>query len=248
MRMLDQVEKGEDPRADKEAKQKAARLIFHSVVQQFVDHKAQTVRPATHGANVLYLQRPQYFGPLHRMPLHKITQSHVAERLDAIRRNSGEVSARQARRHLAALFVWCMKRGHCTANPVIGTEEYKAKSADGRERCLKDTELAAVWNAVDGGTDYGRIVRLLICTGTRRNEVGSMKWDELKEDTWTIPGERTKNKRAHTLPIIPMAAQIIGTVLKRRDFLFGILRMECFETAAGREAGPRGAVDAARYS
>jgi hypothetical protein len=51
-----------------------------------------------------------------------------------------------------------MKRGHCTANPTVGTEDFRAKSADGRERTLKDTEIAALWNAVDGDTDYGRIV------------------------------------------------------------------------------------------
>jgi hypothetical protein len=147
-KILDQVEEGTDPRADAETKRKADRLIFSSVAQQFIDHKQQTSRPNTHTANVQYLTGP-YFRQLHSTALTKITTSHVSECLDAVAKNSGEASARQARRHLAAVFTWAMKRGHCTANPVIATEDYRAKSSDGRERHLTDIEIASVWNSVD---------------------------------------------------------------------------------------------------
>jgi hypothetical protein len=69
-KIKDQVERGEDPRAEKEATQKAARLIFSGVAQKYIDWKRPSVRDATHGSNVLYLQRPQYFGPLHKMALN----------------------------------------------------------------------------------------------------------------------------------------------------------------------------------
>jgi integrase len=46
---------------------------------------------------------------------------------------------------------------------------------------------------------YGRIVEFLALTGQRREEVAQLEWDELDEKsrTWTIPGSRTKNKKAH---------------------------------------------------
>src|ERR1700692_594508 len=46
---------------------------------------------------------------------------------------------------------------------------------------------------------YGGIVELLALTGQRRQEVSRLKWDELDEKsrTWSIPGSRTKNKKAH---------------------------------------------------
>jgi hypothetical protein len=42
---------------------------------------------------------------------------------------------------------------------------------------------------------FGAIVRLLMLTGPRREEVAGMTWAELSEDlaTWTIPATRTKN-------------------------------------------------------
>ena len=52
-----------------------------------------------------------------------------------------------------------------------------------------------------------------------------MAWSELdaEQGTWTIPSERAKNGRAHTLPLPPMAWQIIEEVPHRAgiDHLFG---------------------------
>jgi hypothetical protein len=46
---------------------------------------------------------------------------------------------------------------------------------------------------------FGAIVRLLMLTGQRREEVAGMTWAELSEDlaTWTIPATRTKNGMPH---------------------------------------------------
>ena len=52
-----------------------------------------------------------------------------------------------------------------------------------------------------------------------------MCWSELdlERATWTIPAERSKNGRAHTLPLMPMALDIIRGVPRRasRNQLFG---------------------------
>jgi integrase len=46
---------------------------------------------------------------------------------------------------------------------------------------------------------------------------------DLDASTWTIPATRSKNARAHTLPLMPMALAIIKAVPRRasRDQLFG---------------------------
>ena len=108
-------------------------------------------------------------------------------------------------------------------NPVIGTPDRKEPPP--RERVLTDSELTAIWQTC-GEDDYGKVLRLLILTGCRRQEVGSMSWSELDPDagTWTIPATRTKNGRQHTLPLPPAAWAIIDSVPRRlaRDFLFGV--------------------------
>jgi integrase len=71
--------------------------------------------------------------------------------------------------------------------------------------------------------DYGRIVRLLLLTAQRRDEVGSMQWAELDtfSGLWTLPSARTKNHREHSLPLVPAALALLPHRRNGRDFLFG---------------------------
>jgi integrase len=83
-----------------------------------------------------------------------------------------------------------------------------------RNRVLTDDELRAIWQASLDMDVFGAVVRVLILTGQRRDEVASMVWTELSPDhwTWTIPGElkgRTKNKLTHIVPLPAMAREII---------------------------------------
>jgi integrase len=123
---------------------------------------------------------------------------------------------------MSTFFVWAMTRGICDANPVIGTAVPEVGKS--RERVLSDDELAAVWRACKDD-DHGRVVRLLILTGCRRQEVGGMAWSEidLERGLWKLPAARSKNKRAHELPLMPMALDVINAVPRvlTRDHLFG---------------------------
>jgi integrase len=76
---------------------------------------------------------------------------------------------------------------------------------------LSRAELAEVWGAACGAGDFGDIVRLLILTGQRREEIGSLRWSEIDFDRGLIvlPPERTKNKRLHEIPLSPQARAIL---------------------------------------
>ena len=74
---------------------------------------------------------------------------------------------------------------------------------------LTQTELAEVWRAATGS--FGDIIRLLVLTGQRRNEIGQLRWSEVDWERGTIvlPPERTKNKLRHELPLAPAALAIL---------------------------------------
>ena len=78
---------------------------------------------------------------------------------------------------------------------------------------LSDLELAAIWYAV-GDDAYGKMIKLLILTGCRREEIAGMAWSEFSEDgsTWTLPATRSKNGMAHTLPITDLMREVIESV------------------------------------
>ena len=61
--------------------------------------------------------------------------------------------------------------------------------------------MKAIWQAADKCGQFGAIVKLLILTGQRRNEIAALEYSYLKGDLLCLPPELTKNGRAHDLPI-----------------------------------------------
>jgi integrase len=215
---------GEDPQAAKIAerqKQQRREHTLRAVVDDYLAAKMREVRSRTYRELVRYLTG-HFFRPLHATPVDQITRRDVAVRLSKIIAENGSISAGRARGALSALYAWCMGMGLAEHNPVIGTN--KPQDAKPRERVLEDGELAAIWRA-SGDDAYGKVIKLLILTGARRGEVGGMRWSELDLDRriWSLPPERTKNARAHTLPLTPLAIEIIQSTPRRvdRDHLFG---------------------------
>jgi integrase len=117
--------------------------------------------------------------------------------------------------------VWAMGEGIAKENPVIGTNT--PEEAAPRDRVLDAGEVAEIWAACRDD-DYGKIVRLLLLTGARRQEIGSLRWSEidLEKAVVQLPPERTKNGHPHAIPLSPFALSIIGAARQvDRDFLFG---------------------------
>jgi integrase len=108
-------------------------------------------------------------------------------------------------------FRWAIRpqRRYITVNPLEGMQIAKSKK---RKRILTDDELRRVWHAAGQAEgDFGEIVRLLILMGQRRGETGSLAkiYYFHNQQTVTLPAELTKNNRAHTFPVGPMASAII---------------------------------------
>jgi len=106
-----------------------------------------------------------------------------------------------------------MKRGTVSSNPFA--ELPLSTVVNKRDRALSDEEAAAVWRAAgEAPLPYGAIVRLLMLTGQRREEVAGMTWGELSEDlaTWTISATRTKNGIPYLVPLSQPASKLLHTL------------------------------------
>jgi integrase len=107
---------------------------------------------------------------------------------------------------LSSVFSWLLEHRKVTANPCRGVRP--PRPAKARDRYLSDSEIISLWHAAGAERpEFGNIIKLLLLTGCRLNEVAGMRWEELSEDcrTWTIPSQRTKNKRAHVVPLPELA-------------------------------------------
>jgi integrase len=164
----------------------------------------------------------QYSSPLHRLRLAEIDRRRVAALLGEIETASGAVARNRARSALSSFFSWCISEGLLDTNPVTGTA--KADEGGSRERVLTPEELRKLWHGL--GTDrFSDIVRLLLLTGQRRNEIGRLSWAEidLAKGMILLPPERVKNGREHSVPLSSQALTIFERQPRRNssDFLFG---------------------------
>ena len=220
-KLLAQVELGEDPQADKaqeRIERAKADVRLGGVVEGYIEAKTSTWRPNTR-REVSY-QLHTLWRPLHSLPIGEISRADVAKRIREIGKANGVATASRTRAALSGLMAWAMREGlPLEQNPVIGTNAPKLNPP--RTRVLSREEIRTIWNAT-GDSDFGRCVKLMLCTACRRQEIGSATWSEFSDDMWTVPTSRTKNGRELKLPLVGLAAEVVEAVPQHgRDFLFG---------------------------
>jgi integrase len=160
----------------------------------------------------------RYAKPLHGLGIALVSRRDIGSLLATIAASSGGPSANNMRTSLSTFFAWCMGRGLVDQNPVIGRHVAPEQP---RTRVLSTAELAAVWRACDDNA-YGAIVRLLILTGQRREEIGGLRFGEVCDGVIALPPSRTKNRRAHVIPLSTAAQAILARRSSQTgDFVFG---------------------------
>jgi integrase len=117
-----------------------------------------------------------------------------------------------------AFFTWCEAREDDVASPARSIR--KPAKEKFRDRVLDDNELKLTWEAADAeGGAAGALVKLLMLSGARRNEITELARDEIKEEAIELPGKRTKNGLPHTIPITPMIRQVFDLLPTTGKFL-----------------------------
>ncbi|WP_119082091.1 tyrosine-type recombinase/integrase [Altererythrobacter sp. B11] len=201
-RLLLLVGQGVDPvEAEKQRRREAVDLAFDNYARHFT-HSCQGEGWRRLVERVVRLHLEPV---LRKKPLPSITRADIVSVLDqmpeeqvANRRNVFAVMRR--------LFRWAISRGDLDRSPMEGMET--PPPVRPRDRWLSDKELRMIWHATpECHPCFGPIVRLLILTGQRREEVCGMHWQELDraERLWTLPGRRTKNREFNTIPLNELA-------------------------------------------
>jgi integrase len=208
LRLLGQIVTGTNPNV---AERKGD--SFGQELERYLAQKRGSARPGAFAHIERHLRKQAK--SLHPLALADIDRRRIAQVLALIETASGPVARNRARTSLSAFFTWTVKEGLLDVNPVTGTG--KADEGPSRDRVLSEAELAAVWRALEQD-DASDIIRLLLLTGQRRDEIGKLTWSEIDFDRamLVLPPERTKNKLRHELPLSPLALSI----LRQRSNLF----------------------------
>lgn len=216
------IARGIDPVDDeKRRRREAIDLAFDN----YAAHFARSCSGEGWARLVERVNRLHLIPVLRSKPITQIAKTDIVSVLDnmppeqiANRRNVFAVMRR--------LFRWAVSRGDIDRSPMEGMET--PPPVQPRDRWLKDEELKLIWQASPRSHPcFGPIVRLLIMTGQRREEVSGMSWQELDrgEMVWTLPSSRSKNKEANIVPLNQLAmaeldGQAGGPAWPRKGLVF----------------------------
>lgn len=147
-----------------------------------------------------------------------IQRSDAIRLLDTVKARA-PIQSKRLRAYGRHLFQWCITKELIEKNPFDGTAVVKEVP---RDRVLTDDELRLLLRAIDR-LEWPRcqFVHLLLLSAQRLNEVGDMEWSELDltshTPTWTLPGARAKNGRAHAVPLAPITVEILTSMDRVKD-------------------------------
>ena len=128
--------------------------------------------------------------------------------------------------HFKSMVSWALDKSLLEVD--IAARVRKPAEEGERNRVLSDAEIRALWVALDdSSTQFAGIVRVLLLTGCRREEVAQLTWREVTdlygaEPRIELGADRTKNGRAHLVPLSSAAVEIIRAQAKGApsDFVF----------------------------
>lgn len=156
------------------------------------------------------------FARLLTSPAQELDAATVQQAIDRVAVDR-PIMAKRVRDYARAMFNWAVRRRLVTTNPFIGVAiETRERS---RDRVLTDDELGEAWRAAAAlPYPFGPFLRILILTLQRRREVAGMRWEELSADltVWTIPTERTKNRKAHVVHLSAPAREILAGLARSK--------------------------------
>jgi len=220
---LSRANLGHDPQAEKAAARRAVRLVV-LIDAYLADVKSK--HSARYHVEVERHLRKQALR-LHHQAAAGITRADIDRLITAVRSENGPVAANRLRSSLSALWTWGLRTGRVEGdNPVAHVPRPSIEKT--RERVLSDAELALVWRCTGGSHDHDRIVRILLLTGARREEVGSLQWGELEisegraTGLWTLPRQRSKNRLPHEVPLGPLAIAHLPERRENSASVFGL--------------------------
>jgi integrase len=217
LQALASVAAGVDPAAEKTAARaaaKAARRQSSGAVERVIDDFIGLyAKPNTRDWRETQRLLKQFAMAWEGRPLAEIAKADIHRVLDGIVARGAPISANRAFTQLRKMCRWALSRGIIEHSPCEGIQAPSTEKP--RDRVLSLEELRLVWRAAEKlGYPYGPITQLLILTGARRSEIGRITWDEIdfEKRLWTLPAERSKNKRAHVLPLSPQVVAILQSL------------------------------------
>jgi integrase len=204
------VQAGNDPRLVLAGQATAGMTVAGLVEAYLADPEKAALRSK---AEIERRLRKNVVPVIGAVKLAELRRRDVRNVTDAILRRGRKVEATRVFEDVRAIVRWAVQNEYLDANPLDGMS--KPAEATSRDRVLSDDEIHTLWaglpDTLPRSVTCRRIIQLCLVTAQRVGEVAGMVPAELdlQAREWRLPGERTKNKHSHVVPLSDLAIKII---------------------------------------
>jgi integrase len=184
---------------------KAAAKAYHT------EWKRQR-RNVKHEAQWLSTLERYAFPRFGELRIDQVSNAHVRDALAEIWLTKPE-TARRVRQRIGKVLDFAHGAGWRSAfamNAVSGSLPEQPRKT-GRYEAMPYSSVPAFLDIVKSRVSMGRLaLEALILTAARSGEIREARWSEIDFEaaTWTVPAERMKAKKAHTVPLSPAAINL----------------------------------------
>jgi integrase len=202
-------------------------VSFDECAQQFIKSKTVEFSNPKHAAQWTSTLR-DYASPLiGRLPVAEVELAHIVKVLEPIWRTKTETATR-VRGRIESVLAWATVSGYREGdNPARWKGNLDAVLPKPAKLKNVQHHKALPWQNMSDFMQKlrqrqgmaARCLEFTILTGLRSGEVRGAKWQEidLQANTWTVPAERMKMKKAHTVPLCDDAVKLLEQLPRFKD-------------------------------
>lgn len=149
---------------------------------------------------------------MERSSLRKISRADVTALLDRIEDKHGVAVADATLGIIIKIFRWYQARNDDYTCPVVPgmKRDMRPYRERARDRILNDEEICSIWQACNEIGRFGRLLKLALLTGQRREKIASMKWTQIVDGVWRIPTEPREKGNGGVLQLSELALEILS--------------------------------------
>lgn len=189
--------------AENTAKKNSATNTLKKVTQEWI--KVKRTKISEDHANKIYRSlEKDIFPKLGSIPVGEILAPIAIEAMKPISKKGNHESVKRLCQRLNEVMVYATNIGLIHHNPLAGIKEAFETPSPVHLAALPPEELPEFLDTLSKGKMRLLTQHLILWqlhTMTRPGEAAGTRWDEIdfKKSIWTIPAERMKRKRSHTI-------------------------------------------------
>ena len=198
-----EIAKGADPAADLRGERNRERRMVSMALGEYEGTIRR--RKLVNVPTIMSTLR-RGLAPLMNHEIDALTRKDLMTQIEALENAGKPGAATDLRSHSRAWLEWCVARGLVQFNVLAGWRRARSSRAERLEdenkgKALSDNEIVALWNAAATLGAFGGLVRLGLLTGMRRNELGGLRWGDVRDDRIVLAAHATKTGAQHEIPV-----------------------------------------------